>query len=146
GHVFVDGLGVKHGQVLWQSSSNHRAGLLSAVPVVCPSLAVHALRDSEIPAWLECGRPVPYGGRMQRVLDYIDEHRQAFVGQLAEWVKIPAISSDPSHAADMVKNAEFLMADLRKLGADRLEMWPTKGHPAVFASFMHAPGKPTLLV
>jgi acetylornithine deacetylase/succinyl-diaminopimelate desuccinylase-like protein len=83
---------------------------------------------------------------MKRVIDYIDQHREAFVGQLAEWVKIPSISSDPTHAGDMVKNAEFLMADLRTLGADRVELWPTKGHPAVFASFMHAPGKPTLLV
>lgn len=83
---------------------------------------------------------------MQRVLDYIDQHRQSFLAQLTEWVKIPAISSDPAHAADMVENAEFLMKDLTALGAERVEMWPTKGHPAVFASFMHAPGKPTLLV
>ncbi len=83
---------------------------------------------------------------MKDVLAYIDENRARFVSQLAEWVKIPAISSDPAHAADMVKNAEFLMADLKSLGANRVEMWPTKGHPAVFAEWLQAPGKPTLLV
>ncbi len=83
---------------------------------------------------------------MERVLGYIDQHREDFVAQLTEWVRIPAISSDPAHKADMARNAEFLARDLRALGADRVEIWPTAGHPAVFASFMHAPNAPTLLV
>jgi len=83
---------------------------------------------------------------MDSVLAYIDQHRERFVGQLAEWVKIPAISSDPLHKEDMLKNAEHLAAEIRALGADRVEIWPTKGHPAVFAEWLKSPGKPTLLV
>ncbi len=83
---------------------------------------------------------------MEDVLEYIDTNRKRFVEQLAEWVKIPAISSDPAHAEDMVKNAEHLMRELSALGAGKVEMWPTKGHPAVFAEWMDQPGKPTLLV
>lgn len=83
---------------------------------------------------------------MERVLGYVDEHRESFVEELKEWVRIPSISSDPTRSADMVRNAEWLMKDLQRLGADRVELWPTKGHPAVYASFMQAPGKPTLLV
>ena len=83
---------------------------------------------------------------MQDVLAYIDKNRARFVTELAEWVKIPAISSDPAHAADLVKNAEHLMKDVRALGADKVELWKTPGHPAVFAEWMHAPGKPTLLI
>jgi acetylornithine deacetylase/succinyl-diaminopimelate desuccinylase-like protein len=83
---------------------------------------------------------------MQEVIGYIDANRARFVSELAEWVKIPAISSDRARAGDMVRNAEHLVARLRALGAGRAELWPTKGHPAVFAEWMHAPGKPTLLV
>ena len=83
---------------------------------------------------------------MDDVLSFIDQHRQRFVGELQEWVKIPAISSDAAHDADMVKNAEHLLTNLRALGADAAELWPTKGHPAVFAEWNHAPGKPTLLI
>jgi acetylornithine deacetylase/succinyl-diaminopimelate desuccinylase-like protein len=83
---------------------------------------------------------------MDDVLRYIDTNRARFVDELATWVRIPAISSDPAHKADMVKNAEHLMAELKSLGAGKVEMWPTKGHPAVFAEWMDAPGKPTLLV
>jgi acetylornithine deacetylase/succinyl-diaminopimelate desuccinylase-like protein len=83
---------------------------------------------------------------MDQVLRFIDDQRGRFVEELQTWVKIPAISSDPAHKADMRKNAEHLMKELQRLKADRVEMWETPGHPAVFASFMHAPGKPTLLV
>jgi acetylornithine deacetylase/succinyl-diaminopimelate desuccinylase-like protein len=86
---------------------------------------------------------------MDRVLAYIDEGRARFVEELKEWVRIPAISSDPSHKADLEKNADWLLEKFRGLGADRVEKWPTdagRGHPAVFASYMHAPGKPTLLI
>lgn len=90
---------------------------------------------------------------MQEVTSYIDANRKRFVDDLVEWVRIPAISSDPKHAADLVRNAEHLAAALRKLGAGRVEIWPTgsalagrAGHPAVFAEWMKAPGKPTLLV
>ena len=83
---------------------------------------------------------------MEDVLSYIDKNRARFVDELAEWVKIPAISSDPAHREDMVLNAKHLMAELKTLGAGKVEMWPTKGHPAVFAEWMSSPGAPTLLV
>jgi acetylornithine deacetylase/succinyl-diaminopimelate desuccinylase-like protein len=83
---------------------------------------------------------------MKPVLAYIDQHRERFVHELAEWVKIPAISSEPAHDGDLVKNAEHLATELRRLSADRVEVWATKGHPAVFAEWLRAPGKPTLLV
>jgi acetylornithine deacetylase/succinyl-diaminopimelate desuccinylase-like protein len=83
---------------------------------------------------------------MQEVLAFIDANRQRFVDELAEWTRIPAISSDPAHNGDMVKNAEHLMGLVKKLGATKTELWPTPGHPAVFAEWMDAPGKPTLLI
>jgi acetylornithine deacetylase/succinyl-diaminopimelate desuccinylase-like protein len=83
---------------------------------------------------------------MQEVIRFIDAHRQRFLDELMAWVCIPSISSDPSHAGDMTKNAEHLATHLRSLGAGRVETWPTAGHPAVFAEWMSAPGKPTLLV
>ena len=83
---------------------------------------------------------------MDQVVQYIDSHRERFVGDLAEWVRIPAVSSDPAQAADVVRSAEHLRAELGGLGAHRVEIWPTKGHPAVFAEWKVSPGLPTLLV
>src|SRR5579864_404920 len=83
---------------------------------------------------------------MQDVIGFIDAHRQRFVDELVEWVKIPSISSDPGHFKDVQRNADHLAAHFRALGAGRVETWPTAGHPAVFAEWVRAPGKPTLLV
>jgi acetylornithine deacetylase/succinyl-diaminopimelate desuccinylase-like protein len=83
---------------------------------------------------------------MKDVIAYIDANRKRFVDELVEWVRIPSVSSDPERAADVARNAEHLAAHLRTLGAGRVEVWPTAGHPAVFAEWLNAPGKPTLLV
>src|SRR6516225_4359904 len=83
---------------------------------------------------------------MKDVLSFIDKHRARFVDELVAWVKIPSVSSDPARAGDVARNAEYLAERLRALKAARVEVWPTAGHPAVFAEWKGAPGKPTLLV
>jgi acetylornithine deacetylase/succinyl-diaminopimelate desuccinylase-like protein len=84
---------------------------------------------------------------MQSVIAFIDESRERFVSELSRWVRVPSISSDPRHAEDVRASAEHLANHLRSLGASRVEVWPTMGHPAVFAEWLRAPdGSPTLLV
>ena len=46
---------------------------------------------------------------MKDVLAWIDGAREKSVEELKEWVRIPSISSDARHKADMRKNAEHLM-------------------------------------
>ena len=88
----------------------------------------------------------PMASRMSDVIDFIDANRDRFVRELIEWVKIPAISDIPEHAADVVRNAEHLVAELARWKPDQVRVLPTAGHPAVYAEWLHAPGKPTLLV
>jgi len=83
---------------------------------------------------------------MDSVIAFIDANRGRFVEELTAWVRVPSISSDAAHAVDVRRSAEHLAVELRALSAGRVEIWPTAGHPAVFAEWMQAPGKPTLLV
>ncbi|MGA3119157.1 MAG: dipeptidase [Polyangiaceae bacterium] len=83
---------------------------------------------------------------MNEVIAFIDSHRQRFVDELIDWVRIPSVSSDPARAPDVLASAEHLAARLRELRADRVAVWPTSGHPAVFAEWLCAPGGATLLV
>ncbi len=83
---------------------------------------------------------------MDAVLAYIDKNQERFLAELTAWVRVPSVSALPEHKADMLRSAEHLAAELRRLGADRVEIWPTKGHPAVFGEWMKAPGRPTLLI
>ena len=79
---------------------------------------------------------------MQDVIAYIDANRKRFVDDLIEWVRIPSVSSDPKHTGrTWRKNADHLAGVLRGLGAGRVEVWRTPGHPAVFAEWMRATGK-----
>ena len=51
---------------------------------------------------------------MDPVIAFIDQHKARFVSELEEWVKIPAISSDPLHKEDMQRNAEHLAKAVRE--------------------------------
>ena len=83
---------------------------------------------------------------MKDVISFIDAHRARFVDELKEWVRIPSVSSDPDRAADVQRSAEHLATALGTLKPSRLEVWPTAGHPAVFAHWQQVPGAPTLLI
>ena len=66
---------------------------------------------------------------MEKVLDYIRSHRDAFVEELFEVLRIPSISAQTEHRGDMVRCAEHLAAALVKAGADHAEGMPTEGDP-----------------
>src|SRR5262249_14637751 len=83
---------------------------------------------------------------MHEVDSYIDGARERFVRELVDWVKIPSISSLPEHARDVVASAAHLVHALGPTRPDRALVLPTRGHPAVYAEWMHTPGKPTLLI
>jgi len=62
---------------------------------------------------------------------------------LVQLLAIPSISSDPSHAPDMRRAAEWIAERLAFAGGRVVE---TGGHPAVLAEWLSAPGAPTILV
>lgn len=68
-------------------------------------------------------------------------------GDLLEFLRIPSISTDPAHAADVHKCAEFVVALLRRIGLDHTQLIEAPGrHPLVYSDWLHAPGQPTLLL
>ncbi|NJP52403.1 dipeptidase [Streptomyces sp. SBST2-5] len=78
---------------------------------------------------------------------YIDQHRAAFLDDLAAWLRIPSVSAQPEHAADVHRSAEWLAAKLQETGFPVAEVWPTPGAPAVYAEWpCDDPGAPTVLV
>jgi acetylornithine deacetylase/succinyl-diaminopimelate desuccinylase-like protein len=51
-------------------------------------------------------------------------------------LRIPSVSADSKHKADVLRTAEFVKASLEKAGADKVEICPTKGHPIVYGEKM----------
>lgn len=81
------------------------------------------------------------------VRTYIQQHRAAFLDDLAEWLRIPSVSAQPDHAPDVRRSADWLAAKLKETGFPTAEVWQTPGAPAVFAEWpCDDPKAPTVLV
>ncbi|MEU3714408.1 dipeptidase [Streptomyces catenulae] len=78
---------------------------------------------------------------------YLTAHRDTFLADLADWLRIPSVSADPGHTPDVRRSAEWLAAKLTATGFPTAEIWETDGHPAVFAHWpSDDPDAPTVLV
>ncbi len=83
---------------------------------------------------------------MKRVEKYIAENRERLIEELFDLLRIPSISAQSEHKADMVRCAEHLASALSKAGADRAEVMPTEGNPVVYAEKIIDPAARTVLV
>jgi acetylornithine deacetylase/succinyl-diaminopimelate desuccinylase-like protein len=83
---------------------------------------------------------------MDAVLKVLAENESMYLRELAEFVGIPSVSTDPAHAADVRRAAEWVAKRLRKAGLTEVETWETPHHPAVFGRWNIAPDAPTVLV
>ena len=77
---------------------------------------------------------------------YFKENRVTHLEQLNEFLRIPSISALSEHGTDMTKAAEWLVSSLTDAGLENVAIDQTDGHPAVYADWLHAEGKPTILV
>jgi len=81
------------------------------------------------------------------ITNYLHENSDRFVNELAEFVAIPSISTDPNVKPAMVRAANWVADKLRALSFERVEVFPTAGAPIVYAENMEAGAeKPTVLV
>ncbi|MFF4030199.1 dipeptidase [Streptomyces sviceus] len=89
----------------------------------------------------------PVDSVVSAVRTYIEQHRAAFLDDLAEWLRIPSVSAQPDHGPDVRRSADWLAAKLRETGFPTVEVWETPGAPAVFAEWpADDPAAPTVLV
>ncbi len=72
--------------------------------------------------------------------------RSRLLTELKEFVRIPSVSSQPKHAPDVKRCAEWLANHLRQVGLENVRVIETKRHPLVYADWLHVPAGPTVLV
>jgi acetylornithine deacetylase/succinyl-diaminopimelate desuccinylase-like protein len=77
---------------------------------------------------------------------YARSNQPRFLVELKDFLRIPSISTLDEHKSDVRRAAEFVASELRRIGMENVETIPTKGHPLVCADWLHAPGKPTVLM
>jgi acetylornithine deacetylase/succinyl-diaminopimelate desuccinylase-like protein len=76
---------------------------------------------------------------------FVQQNQDRFLDELKTFLRIPSISTLPEHAGDIQRAAEFVADSLRRIGMENVEIIPTQRHPLVYADWLHAPGKPTVL-
>ncbi|HNP54604.1 MAG TPA: dipeptidase, partial [Ferruginibacter sp.] len=77
---------------------------------------------------------------------YQQENQERFLQELLDLLRIPSISAKSEHKADMVRCAEAIQQRLLEAGADKVDIYPTDGHPIVYGEKIVDPSKPTVLV
>jgi acetylornithine deacetylase/succinyl-diaminopimelate desuccinylase-like protein len=80
--------------------------------------------------------------------NFVTREQARLLRELTEFLSIPSISALPDHAGDCRKAADWLMADLRRLGCGNVTLLEGQGggHPVVWGESPRVAGAPTLLI
>jgi acetylornithine deacetylase/succinyl-diaminopimelate desuccinylase-like protein len=76
---------------------------------------------------------------------FANENQQRFLDELKALLRIPSISTLEEHKDDIQKAAKFVSDELKRIGFEHVETIQTQGHPLIYADWLHATGKPTVL-
>src|ERR1700736_5158243 len=78
-------------------------------------------------------------------VEFACNNQQRFLSELKDLLRIPSVSTLEEHKSDVQRAADFVAIELRRIGMENVEVIPTKGHPLIYADWLHAAGKPTAL-
>ena len=83
---------------------------------------------------------------MQNPKEYIAKHKDRFLNELIELLKIPSVSADTAYAEATHQTAATVAESLRQAGCDTVEICETPGYPIVYADKIIDKNLPTILV
>jgi acetylornithine deacetylase/succinyl-diaminopimelate desuccinylase-like protein len=84
------------------------------------------------------------GRESARVHTGVDLRKAAI--DLARLVQFPTVSARPAPVKEILACALWLVRQLTAIGLENAAIIPTAGHPAVYADWRHAAGRPTMLI
>ncbi len=76
---------------------------------------------------------------------FVEQNQSRLLEELKTFLRIPSVSTLPDHFADVRRAAQFVADSLKSAGLENIEIISTAKHPLVYADWLHAPGKPTVL-
>ena len=78
--------------------------------------------------------------------EFLEQTREQGLKELEDFLRIPSISSQPEHANDVRRAAGHLAEQYERVGLENAQVIETGGHPVVYADWLKAPNKPTVLL
>jgi len=76
---------------------------------------------------------------------FVEQNKPRLLDELKTFLRIPSVSTLPEHVPDVRRAAEFVADSMKTAGLENIEIIATAKHPLVYADWLHAPGKPTVL-
>ena len=73
-------------------------------------------------------------------------NRESYLQEFVELLSIPSVSTDESKVGDVLAAGNWVATRLKKAGIENVEVIPTGPHSCVYGDYLHAPGKPTILI
>lgn len=83
---------------------------------------------------------------MEQYESYLESEQERFLSDLLTLYAIPSISALPEHAPDVRRAAEWVNNRLLAAGMENVQTLETGGHPVVYADWLHAPDRPTVMI
>ena len=83
---------------------------------------------------------------MENSSKYVQEHKDRFISELIDLLKIPSISADSAYSEDVLNTADAIKDSLEKAGCSFTEICETPGYPIVYGEKIIDPALPTVLV
>ncbi|HTK82209.1 MAG TPA: dipeptidase [Bacteroidota bacterium] len=83
---------------------------------------------------------------MNQILQYVDANKHRYLDELTSFLAIPSVSTNQENKPDIDRCARWVADHLKSIGMQNVRIFPTAGHPLVYADWLGAPGKPTLLL
>lgn len=84
---------------------------------------------------------------IESAVSYTRSNQQRYLDQLIAFLRIPSISTLSEHQNDIWRAADWLAADLKRIGLDHVQLIETAGNPVVYGEWLHAGDQvPTVLV
>ena len=71
-------------------------------------------------------------------VEFARSNQQRFLSELKDLLRIPSVSTLEEHKPDIQKAADYVANELRRVGMENVEVIPTKGHPLIYADWLHA--------
>lgn len=82
----------------------------------------------------------------ERVLAHLRQRHDRILDELVTFASIPSVSTDPAHAGDIERAAQWVARALAAAGPFDVRTIATGGNPVVYGEWLGAPGKLTILV
>ncbi|MGB5270551.1 MAG: dipeptidase [Eudoraea sp.] len=83
---------------------------------------------------------------MQNIKAYLNQHKERFINELIQLLKMPSVSADSAYSQDVLDTAEAFATSLKNVGCDVVEICETQGYPIVYGEKIIDKNLPTVLV